>query len=271
VIKLFGELDHAAAEHLTEAFERTADSGHHRLVLDLAEVTFVDSAGLRALIAIKRRAGERSMPLRIVSPPEHVRAVFRLSGVESLAQHPERPSDESSDFKYPERVALELSVNDQAPRRARAEVREAIAGRLSRSETELAVLITSELVTNAVVHPLHEDGASIGLWIGTDGGRVRIEVTDSGVGFEPGELTRGEDPVGGRGLVVVDRGATQWGTTKNDRFRCGLRSFRSGIPNPHQWLRLLYQPDVTPLMATGVPLTVEQRSETARTGPAPAV
>lgn len=218
VIKLTGELDHAAAERLTEAFERTIDRTHAHLVLDLAEVTFVDSAGLGALIGIERRARERRVALRTVSPPEHVRAVFRLSGVEPIGEPTEHPTDESDDFKYPERVALELAVNDQAPRRARAEVREAIAGLVSRSDSEVAVLITSELVTNAVVHPAHRQGAPIGLWIGTGQGRVRVEISDSGKGFEPGAPSRDDTALGGRGLLVVDRGATRWGTRKSDRF-----------------------------------------------------
>ena len=206
------------ADRLAEAYERTCHSKHARLVLDLAAVTFVDSAGLRALIEIKRRARERRVALETVPPPEEVRAVFRLSGVEPLEEHTEHLRDEQCDLEYPERVTLKLAVNDQAPRRARAEVREAIAGRVSQSESEIAVLITSELVTNAVVHPVHQEGASIGLRIGTDEGRIRIEVSDSGHGFEPGALTRDDNAIGGRGLVVVDRGATRWGTSNNDRF-----------------------------------------------------
>jgi anti-anti-sigma factor len=218
VIKLAGELDYTAAERLTEAFDRTSRSTGAQLVLDLADVTFVDSAGLRALVGIERRARQRPAGLRTVSPPEHVRAVFRLAGVESLVDSTDHPSDRSSHFQYSERVALELAVNDDAPRRARVEVREAIGGRVSQSESEVAVLLTSELVTNAVLHPAHSDGASIGLWIGADEGKVRVEVADSGIGFEPGELTQDDDAVGGRGLVVVDRGATRWGTRRNARF-----------------------------------------------------
>jgi anti-anti-sigma factor len=218
VIKLAGELDHAAAQRLAAEFERRSRRARSQLVLDLAEVTFVDSVGLQALIEIERRASERSVGLRTVLPPEHVRAVFRLSGVEPLGYDTGHPSDGSSDLQYAELVALELAVNEQTPRQARTEVREAIAGRVSQLQSEVAVLITSELVTNAVVHPLHQDGASIGLRIGADEGRVRVEVTDSGSGFDPGEVTHEDDTPGGLGLVVVDRGATRWGTSKNDRF-----------------------------------------------------
>jgi anti-anti-sigma factor len=218
VIKLVGELDHAAAEPLVEEFERRTRSTGAQLVLDLAGVTFVDSAGIGALVGIERSARERRVALRTVPPPEHVSSVLRLSGVEPVGERAERPCDDPCDFPYPDRVALELAVNEQAPRQARAEVREALAGRVSQSESEVAVLITSELVTNAVVHPVHRDGASIRLCIGADEGRVRVEVTDSGRGFEPAELKPNDNASGGRGLVVVDRGATRWGTSKHDGF-----------------------------------------------------
>jgi anti-sigma regulatory factor (Ser/Thr protein kinase) len=165
--------------------------------------------------------------------------VFRLSGIERLGEHTEPPRDEQSDLEYLERVTLELAVNDQAPRQARAEVREAIAGRVSQSESEIAVLITSELVTNAVVHPAHQNGAAIGLRIGTSEGRIRIEVSDSGRGFEPGALTRDDNSVGGRGLVVVDRGATRWGTSNNDRFLV--------------WFELAFQQNPEPVDAPTTP------------------
>jgi anti-anti-sigma factor len=232
IIKLAGELDYVTAERLAEAYDRTCHSTHARLVLDLADVTFVDSAGLRALLEIERRARERRLALETVSPPEDVRAVFRLSGVDSLGEHGEHPSEESRDLQYPERVTLELAVNDQAPRQARAEVREAIAGRVSQSESEGAVLITSELVTNAVVHPEHQTGATIGLRIGTGEGRIRVEVSDSGHGFEPGELGRDDNTAGGRGLVIVDRGATRWGTSNNHRFSVWFELASEHNPDP---------------------------------------
>ncbi len=218
VIKLAGELDHAAAERLAEAFDESRRGAPVQLVLDLSEVTFVDSAGLSALIEIDRRAREHANALRTIPPPEHVRAVFRLSGIEPPRDSTEYPGEQAGDLDYSEQVALELAVSDQAPRLARTEVREATAGRVPESDSELAILITSELVTNAVVHPVHRAGASIGLWIGTDDGRVRIEVADSGRGFEPGSLTRDDKAAGGRGLVIVDRGAARWGISRNDRF-----------------------------------------------------
>ena len=218
VITVSGEIDHTTADCVSEAFEGASHDARAQVVLDLANVTFVDSAGLRALVGIERRARNRARTIRIASPPDHVRAVFRLSGLEPLLDRSADRGREWQDFEASERVVLELPVGDTAPRQARAEVREAIAGQLSQAQSEIAVLITSELVTNAVVHPQHQAGDSIGLRIGTSAGRVRVEVADSGRGFEPAELRPDDDAPGGRGLVIVDRGATRWGTSRNDRF-----------------------------------------------------
>jgi anti-anti-sigma factor len=218
VIEVSGEIDHATAERVAHAFDRASDNAATDVVLDLARVTFVDSAGLRALVGIERRARARTTALRVNSPPEHVRAVFRLSGVELLLQKITDPDGESGEFEFSQRVTLELQVSDTAPRQARTEVREAIAGRLSQSDSEVAVLITSELVTNAVVHPKHREGGSVGLSIGCDEGRVRVEVADTGEGFAPAELVKDDNTAGGRGLVIADRGATSWGVTRTDRF-----------------------------------------------------
>jgi signal transduction histidine kinase len=69
------------------------------------------------------------------------------------------------------------------------------------------------------VHPGDREGDSIGLRISTDTGRARVEVVDSGDGFDPSALPREEKAGGGHGLVLVDRGAVRWGTRRDDRFR----------------------------------------------------
>jgi len=56
-IKLTGELDSATCAALIERFEKTArPPGTRQVVLDLAGVSFIDSAGMRAIIVIERLA-----------------------------------------------------------------------------------------------------------------------------------------------------------------------------------------------------------------------
>jgi anti-sigma regulatory factor (Ser/Thr protein kinase) len=167
--------------------------------------------------------GKRALTPRVVlarqPPPEPVLATYRFSRIDRQPSLKGQPAHGSPELQYAERVELELDVADSAPRRARLEVREAVAGKLSPSDSEIAVLLTSELVTNAVVHPAHRENDSIRLQISTDIGRTRVEVADSGGGFEPTALKPGEKARGGRGLLVVDRGAVRWGTSRDDRFR----------------------------------------------------
>jgi anti-anti-sigma factor len=218
-IEAAGEIDHATAGQLLTAFEVADGRAGSELVLDLARVTFVDSAGLRTVIDIQRRAQERRHSLQIIPPPEDVRAVFRLSGAEPDMRFAGPPAQESPEPDYAERVELELAVGEGAPRKARLEVREATAEKLSPSDSEVAVLLVSELVTNAVVHPAQRDGDSIGLRISADEGRARVEVADSGSGFDPTAPRRKDKTAGGRGLMIVERGAVRWGTSRDDRFR----------------------------------------------------
>jgi anti-sigma regulatory factor (Ser/Thr protein kinase) len=70
-----------------------------------------------------------------------------------------------------------------------------------------AMLMLSELVTNAVLHSGRPAGAPIHLSGRLAGDRVRIGVCDCGRGFEmtcPPELPRDASP-GGRGLWIVNR------------------------------------------------------------------
>src|SRR6202042_41470 len=91
--------------------------------------------------------------------------------------------------------------------------RRAIVGRLPDGDSATATLLTSELVTNAVIHPGQTVGGSVGLRITAFSDRIRVEVTDAGSGFDPGSLRPSEprEP-GGHGLIVVDGLSSRWGT-----------------------------------------------------------
>jgi anti-sigma regulatory factor (Ser/Thr protein kinase) len=77
------------------------------------------------------------------------------------------------------------------------------------SVIELAVLLVSELVTNAIVHAR----GTICLTVHTDANWVRIEVEDQGRGRHVVRPAT-EDQLEGRGLQVVDKLATDWGTQR---------------------------------------------------------
>jgi anti-sigma regulatory factor (Ser/Thr protein kinase) len=101
---------------------------------------------------------------------------------------------------------LSLAVGDVA---GIARARHALGDQLDAwgfQETEGAVLVFSELVTNAVVHA----GGAVGASVTRHGPRVRIDVQDRGAGVV-GERIPGTAP-GGLGLRIVSRLSDRWGT-----------------------------------------------------------
>jgi anti-sigma regulatory factor (Ser/Thr protein kinase) len=77
--------------------------------------------------------------------------------------------------------------------------------------TDAAVLITSELVTNSVVHSdSGQAGGTVTITVAEIGCRLRIEVTDDGAPGVPALRVPGSDDEAGRGLELVDALAARW-------------------------------------------------------------
>ena len=97
-----------------------------------------------------------------------------------------------------------------APRAARHAVSRAVGARLSTAALADVLIVVSELATNAIRHggaATEADELVLHAAMTRDG--LRLEVTDSGPGFEPGG--HGPRPDGGYGLQLLDRLATRWG------------------------------------------------------------
>ncbi len=59
------EIDMAVADRFGEAIITALTDGSHRVVVDLTDVTFLDSSGIRALLMAYRFAAERDRSLTI--------------------------------------------------------------------------------------------------------------------------------------------------------------------------------------------------------------
>jgi PAS domain S-box-containing protein len=107
-------------------------------------------------------------------------------------------------------LSLELRGGPDAPGTARRALTAALAGRAHEALVGDALIIVSELVTNAIRHGgarapderVRVDAALLE-------GLLRVEVTDPGPGFEPGG--HGPRADGGYGLHLLDRLAARWG------------------------------------------------------------
>jgi anti-sigma regulatory factor (Ser/Thr protein kinase) len=101
-------------------------------------------------------------------------------------------------------ISVTLPRDHGAPGQARALLREHADG-LDRDLLDTAVLLISELVTNAVLHGTGE----IRLLIDIGGSNARFAVSDEGTGTPVVRPDPGPD--GGWGLRLVGELATRWG------------------------------------------------------------
>src|SRR5690349_10798488 len=84
-VALGGELDATAVFKLEPALERLlAAPGIRTLALDLAEVRFIDSTGLGALLSIKDRATQLGIGFQIVRASEPVKRILDLTATRSV-------------------------------------------------------------------------------------------------------------------------------------------------------------------------------------------
>lgn len=80
VIKLTGRVDTFIAPTLREHFSQLYEEGNRNFLVDLSEVTFLDSAGLAALVQLFKRTREQSGDVKIILPDNtDVQRIFRLT------------------------------------------------------------------------------------------------------------------------------------------------------------------------------------------------
>ena len=78
---LGGELDMAARFQAEQALDQLLAEPVEQLVVDLGEVTFVDSTGMGLVLEVNDRARSEGFRLRLLRGPAEVQRVFELAGV----------------------------------------------------------------------------------------------------------------------------------------------------------------------------------------------
>jgi anti-anti-sigma factor len=80
-VEVRGEVDLATAPHLEAVVRTTLEQAPDGVVLDLAQLTFIDSSGLRALVALAKDADSRGTSLALRNLPRHAQRVLELTGL----------------------------------------------------------------------------------------------------------------------------------------------------------------------------------------------
>lgn len=84
VVGVAGRLDTDTAAEFERHCSEAIVAGHHRLVLDLAQLEYISSAGLRAILATAKRVKPHGGGLTVCSLAGGVADVFAISGFARL-------------------------------------------------------------------------------------------------------------------------------------------------------------------------------------------
>ncbi len=84
LVTVAGEVDVTTGTQLREPLHQLVERRRHHHVVDLREVTFLDSTGLGILVNDHKRLRDRGGSLHVVCAPGLVSRVFRLTGVDRV-------------------------------------------------------------------------------------------------------------------------------------------------------------------------------------------
>jgi anti-anti-sigma factor len=76
-----GEVDAATAGQIETALNDAIDDGVQTIDVDLGNVGFIDSSGLRALIVCRQRAHDSGRTFQVVATTNAVDRLFELTGL----------------------------------------------------------------------------------------------------------------------------------------------------------------------------------------------
>lgn len=98
-MRLVGELDFATAERLSIKCHELLAAGFEHLVLDLRELTFMDSSGLGVIVKV-HKAADASTRLQIVDGPDQVQRLFTITGLRGVLSFTSAPDAALGDVAF---------------------------------------------------------------------------------------------------------------------------------------------------------------------------
>ncbi len=86
LIEVQGRIDSTTALEFGQALAATIDDGERNIVLDLANVDYMSSAGLREIVSALKKVKRASGDLRIAQPSTRVSEVLEMAGLDTILQ-----------------------------------------------------------------------------------------------------------------------------------------------------------------------------------------
>jgi anti-sigma B factor antagonist len=84
LVEVSGRIDSMNANEMGSALSGELDAGHIYMVLDLNQVEYMSSAGLRELVNALKKSKRASGDVRIAQPSDRVREVLEMAGLDTI-------------------------------------------------------------------------------------------------------------------------------------------------------------------------------------------
>ena len=84
ILRVIGRLDSSTSKTMEERLLSVIDSGERRLVIELSQLDYVSSAGLRVFLLAAKRMGNANGKMALCSLKDVVKQVFDIAGFSSI-------------------------------------------------------------------------------------------------------------------------------------------------------------------------------------------
>jgi len=84
VFMMEGRIDTQGASEMEETLQAATQAGHHRMVLDMTEVRYISSAGLRVLADVLTKNRDHGGDLKLFGLNPKVLRVFQIIGFDNF-------------------------------------------------------------------------------------------------------------------------------------------------------------------------------------------
>ena len=96
-LRVRGRLDAYWSDHLTKSLAEVIREGTDHVTLNLSEIVYLSSAGIRVLIQTHKQLKNIQGLLVVSNPSEQVTSVLKMAGLDSLLLAPSRPEEDLSE------------------------------------------------------------------------------------------------------------------------------------------------------------------------------
>jgi len=107
IVSVSGEIHAEEAQALRDFLKSSYAQKFNLFLIDLLEVDFICSAGLRAILELKRETMSRNGEVRLVRPNSQVFEVFQTTGLDKILDFYLMASDALLDWIVPEEKPAE--------------------------------------------------------------------------------------------------------------------------------------------------------------------